>query len=1002
MNSEKLQNKGIVNSSVSALLPNPALERIIVLAQRSLGVLLCLTDFTGQYLAGERELASSGGRHFPLEHPEWATLGFLYLEDASGDGFRKGQDDLALGTETLTEIQHWTALLSDVLALQQDNLWSDAAFVDAAQPMFATDLEGKVRRLNTAAEQLFRSTRLEVIGRSFQQFPALSNPLLDVAFEEVAAGREARPLELPCFRSDGTVALLRFSLTPMYQNPIYQPPVYEPPVYEPPIHHDLGKQFGVVFCADDLLVSLGDSAEREVLRRLYAGILDHLPLELNLLDADERYLYLSPALGLDERLRRSVYGLTVEEAGHKLHRSPEEVQKWKTLLERLRFDPTRVQWEDVVPSFDGTSQHYILRSMQAVLSPSGKVEMFVSYTLDITERRKVELERQEADVIYKQLFENIPFPIYRSTLDGRMLRANPALMEFNGYSSEAEMIAAVGVGMGSWYVDQDHSKVFRVLNAGGQVLALESEVYRFHTQERVWISESAWAVRDEAGEILYFEGVVQDITARKRAEQEREVALLLFQDLFENATEGIYRMEPTGALLWANPALLRLNACASEDELREDMEPSTADWYVHPLRQKEFIQQLEREGQLSEFESEVIIVRTGERKWITESARLVRDANGKPLYIEGTIQEITARKQAEAEVQREKRLFEQVIQTSPNPIFVRDVSGALVLVNNALLKVNERDSESFWSGKHGSHPNNAAELELSLHNDQIMLEAGHPMTFEEAYTLSTGEVHIFSSIKAPLEREDGTVQVLVIATDITEIRRLDKLKDDFVATVSHELRTPLTSISGALGLLSAGVLGHVSAMQRPMLDIAQHNSERLIALVNDLLDIQKLEGGGINLILVPLELQKVLEKAIADLKPYAQNLGVTVQLEELPTSSKVWVNGDFGRLVQVMNNLLSNACKFSSADQVVGVRLLERGGLAVVEVQDQGSGIPEAFRDKIFQKFAQADTSSTRAKGGTGLGLAISKAIVEKHGGTLDFVSLERGTCFYFQLPLEQ
>jgi PAS domain S-box-containing protein len=975
---ENPQNKDIVNLTPSALSPNPTLERILVLAQRGLGVALALTDAQGIFLAGDHVLASSGGLRFPVLHLEWDILGFVVVpdRDTSRDINQHGDREALEG-----EMGLWLAMLGDVLALQHENHWCQTAFGEAAQPMFSTDLEGKVRRINKGAVQLFRSTSEEVLGRSFQHFPALSNPMLDVAFEDVAAGKEARPLELPCFRADGTVAMLRFSLTPM--------------------HNAAGVQFGVVFCADDLLVSLGDSAEREVLRRLYAGVLDHLPLELSLIDAEERYLYLSPALVPDAALRRRLYGLTVQQAAEVTQRNPEQVEYWRTLLEQLRHNPARVQWEETIAKADG-SNAYVLRSMQGVVASSGKLEMFVIYSLDITARRIAELEREEADLIYKQLFENIPFPIYRSNLEGRMMRANPALIEFNGYGSEAEMIADVGVGMGSWYVDQDHSKVLRVLNEGGQVLALESEVYRFRTRERVWVSESAWTVRDEAGEILYFEGVVQDITARKLAEQEREVALGLFQDLFDHATEGIYRMEPTGHLLWANPALLRLNACANEDELREDMEPSTADWYVHPLRQEEFMQQLERDGQLSDFESEVTIVRTGERKWITESCRLVRDAQGYPLYIEGTIQDISARKQAEADVQREKRLFEQVIQTSPHPIMVRDAKGIIVLINNALMTLNGADTEGFWTGQIPPHPNNIPEFAISLQNDQTMLQAGSTMSFEEVYTTLNGDEHIFSTIKAPLEREDGSVQVLVIATDITEFKRLDKLKDDFVATVSHELRTPLTSINGALGLLSAGVLGEISPMQRPMLDIAQHNSERLISLVNDLLDIQKLEGGGMALVLEPLELSSVLHKAISDLRPYAQNLGVSVQLEAgLEAGNSAWlVNGDFGRLVQVMSNLLSNACKFSNTGQAVVVRLRQQDGRAVVEVEDRGAGIPENFKDKIFQKFAQADNTSTRAKGGTGLGLAISKAIVEKHGGILDFVSLEQGTRFHFELPL--
>ena len=240
-------------------------------------------------------------------------------------------------------------------------------------------------------------------------------------------------------------------------------------------------------------------------------------------------------------------------------------------------------------------------------------------------------------------------------------------------------------------------------------------------------------------------------------------------------------------------------------------------------------------------------------------------------------------------------------------------------------------------------------------------------------------------------------EVLVIVRDISERKAGDRLKNEFVAMVSHELRTPLTAIRGSLGLIAGGVAGELSPQARAMIDIAYKNSERLVRLINDLLDIEKIESGQMSFQRQPIELGHLLAQTIEANSAYGAHFGVSFVLTPAP---KLQVFADADRLMQVFTNLLSNAAKFSPSGEVVRVWLGQHAGMVRVGVSDCGPGIPEAFREQIFQKFAQADSSSTRTKGGTGLGLNIARAIVERHGGKVSFETQTGvGTTFFVDLP---
>ncbi|MDX8400106.1 MAG: response regulator, partial [Gallionellaceae bacterium] len=238
-----------------------------------------------------------------------------------------------------------------------------------------------------------------------------------------------------------------------------------------------------------------------------------------------------------------------------------------------------------------------------------------------------------------------------------------------------------------------------------------------------------------------------------------------------------------------------------------------------------------------------------------------------------------------------------------------------------------------------------------------------------------------------------------IVRDITERVKTERMKTEFVSTVSHELRTPLTSIRGSLALLVGGVAGELSAKAKPLIDIAHKNSERLILLVNDILDMEKIESGKMEFKISPTKIMPLLEQALEANSAYAEQYNVSLKLEG--NLAENMLNVDPNRLMQVLANLLSNAVKFSPLGDEVILSISCDGQHTRMEVKNRGSGIPEQFYSQIFQKFAQADSSDTRKKGGTGLGLSITKAIVEQMGGNIGFSSEpDVLTTFFVEFPV--
>jgi len=281
----------------------------------------------------------------------------------------------------------------------------------------------------------------------------------------------------------------------------------------------------------------------------------------------------------------------------------------------------------------------------------------------------------------------------------------------------------------------------------------------------------------------------------------------------------------------------------------------------------------------------------------------------------------------------------------------------------------------------------------------VSAEVGEPLLFDWLYRRADGE-EFDAEVSFRCCDDNGEKYILTIVRDISESKRVDSLKDEFISTVSHEIRTPLTSILGSLKLVLSGDLKGGREQEKPMLQIAHNNAERLLALVNDLLDIQKLASKHSQLSYEEVSIADFLQQAVVNNQAYAEQYNVNLQLENV--SEYYFALIDQAKLMQVMNNLLSNAAKFSLSSGQVEIKTQEIGFMLRISVTDHGVGIAEEFQSHVFERFTQADSTSTRQVGGTGLGLNISQAIVEQHGGQLGFMSKEgEGSTFYFDIPFE-
>ncbi|MGG6265977.1 response regulator [Leptolyngbya sp. AN10] len=370
------------------------------------------------------------------------------------------------------------------------------------------------------------------------------------------------------------------------------------------------------------------------------------------------------------------------------------------------------------------------------------------------------------------------------------------------------------------------------------------------------------------------------------------------------------------------------------------------------------------------------------------------------LYL---FEDITQRKRNETEL----RTMTQVLESAVEGISQLDTQGHYVKVNPAYANMVGYQAEEMigmnWEGT--VHPD---DLEKMVNAYEYMLAQGKVEVEAKAVRKDGSTFDKQLTMISAFDAQQQLIGHYCFMKDVSERREVERLKDEFISVVSHELRTPLTSISAALDLLAGGVLQTQPDEAQRMLNIAANNTDRLVRLINDILDIERIESGKITMTKQSCNVADLMTQAIEVIQEVADQ--AEVQVEVSPLTVQVWADSD--RIIQVLTNLLSNAIKFSPANSIVSLTAeikeyepsffsLQPASYVLFKVQDQGRGIPADKLESIFERFQQVDASDSRQRGGTGLGLAICRSILQQHGGQIWVSSaLGMGSTFWFTLPI--
>ena len=521
-----------------------------------------------------------------------------------------------------------------------------------------------------------------------------------------------------------------------------------------------------------------------------------------------------------------------------------------------------------------------------------------------------------------------------------------------------------------------------------------TQEYRVLTGEGdiCWIDDRTVIQCDAEGEVTHYLGIITDITKEKNAETALKLSQEKYRALVETTEDFVWEVDQNGCYTYCSPQVENLLGYRPEDMLGKTPFEFMTEEDVATVA-GEFSKIVGKERAFSLLEN-TNLHRDGSEVVLETSGVPFFDADGRLAGYRGIDRDITVRKQAEEELRLAASVFENVSEG----ILITDVGGAIQSVNMAYRTITQLGEEELI-GK------NPRVLQSGRHDPEFyeqmwgsISESGH-WQGEIWNRRSNGEVYpLWLTINAIKDNRGRTTNYVGVVWDITELKASQRMKEEFITTISHELRTPLTSVLVSLGMLKTNMQEQLPEQAQKLITLAHSNSRRLVRLISDILDIEKIEAGKMTFHFEPLELITLVHRVVGDSKALAEEAQVSVSCQA--RTSNDWINGDADRLMQALTNLLSNAIKYSPPGESVEVVVQEYGPMLRIEVTDHGPGIPLEFHDQIFKKFAQVELPDSGEKTGTGLGLGIARLIVQQHGGQIDFQSKPGvRTVFFIDLP---
>ena len=488
-----------------------------------------------------------------------------------------------------------------------------------------------------------------------------------------------------------------------------------------------------------------------------------------------------------------------------------------------------------------------------------------------------------------------------------------------------------------------------------------------------------------------------------------------FSTLFEFLPIGAYRSSPQGRQLRANQALARLNGFQTEAEQLAAVHDIGRGWYVAPNRREEFKREMALHGRVLGFESEICRYKTRERIWISENAHVVRGVDGEAMYYEGTVEEITQRvRDREALIAKEEQL-RQIMEMVPGVVYrvllLPDGGRRATFVSGGARELLGVEPEAILAdGKlvhRMRHPEDRAriEAETTTANGQRL-----PLQTEFRIVLPSGQVKWVQAMSAPAPQAEGCPVRIGVIVDITAAKQAESLrlerdraaaadlaKSQFMSRVSHELRTPMNAVLGFAQLLELELATGGSERQRGWLRHVLTSGRHLLRLLDDVLALSSAQTGQLPMMQEAVLLGAVVQAAMDMLAAEAHAGGVAV-IHDLPSAPRLAVRGDRKRLLQIVTNLLSNAIKYNRRGGWVRIATQLGPNGVELSVADNGPGLDEAQRQRLFQPFERLGAQSGPVAG-SGLGLALSRQLAEAMGGSISVHSeLGQGAVFTLRL----